>query len=130
MVYTSSVRLYQILHVLISLVWFINGLYCKVLNFVPRHREIVARILGSGQAKELTIGIGLLEILLGIWILTGRKSVWCAWIQILLVATMNVMEFILVPDLLLFGKFNLLWATLFIIFVFIVEFVVGKKEVT
>lgn len=30
---------------IISLVWFVNGFFCKILNLVPSHQEIVARIL-------------------------------------------------------------------------------------
>ncbi len=36
----------QILNYLIAAVWIANGLFCKVLNLVPRHQEIVARIIG------------------------------------------------------------------------------------
>ena len=38
---------HQVLHYLIAAVWLANGLFCKVLNLVPRHQQIVARILGK-----------------------------------------------------------------------------------
>jgi hypothetical protein len=112
-----------LLTVAIALVWFINGLFCKVLNYVPRHRMIVARILGETHAPILTIAIGLSEIVMAIWIASGIKSRWCALLQMCIVAMMNILEFILVPDLLLFGRFNAFFATVFVLVVYINEFV-------
>ncbi len=109
---------YRITHILIALVWLINGLFCKVLDLVPRHQMIVGRILGEGISNIATVGIGFLEIGMFVWILSRIRPQWCAWTQIIVVATMNIMEFILVPDLLLFGKANILFATLFIGLVF------------
>jgi len=43
----------------ISLVWLINGLFCKVLDFVPRHELIVSRILGTEYTLILTKLIGI-----------------------------------------------------------------------
>ena len=112
-----------LLTVAITLVWLVNGLFCKVLNYVPRHRMIVARILGETQAPILTTLIGLSEILMAVWIVSGIRSRWCAIAQITVVALMNVLEFILVPDLLLFGRLNAVFATIFIMIVYIQEFV-------
>lgn len=118
-----------VLKILISLVWLINGLFCKVLNFVPRHQLIVARILGDDFSNLITRAIGSLEILMFVWILSGIKSRLCAILQIIIVLTMNVIEFILAPDLLLFGKANLLIAFAFTGVVAINEFVLtGTKQ--
>lgn len=118
-----------VLKILISLVWLINGLFCKVLNFVPRHQLIVARILGDDFSNLITRAIGFLEILMFVWILSGIKSRLCAILQIIIVLTMNVIEFILAPDLLLFGKVNLLIAFAFTGVVAINEFVLtGTKQ--
>jgi uncharacterized membrane protein YphA (DoxX/SURF4 family) len=100
-----------------ALVWLVNGLYCKVLDGVPRHREIVARILGEDHAFLLTRLIGCAEIVMAAWILSGIRRKWSAAAQIATVATMNVIEFFLAPDLLLFGKFNSLIALAYIILV-------------
>jgi len=116
--------IHTLLNIGISLVWFVNGLYCKVLNFVPRHHAIVTKILGQGTLV-ITKGIGILEILMGVWILSRIKSRFCSIIQIAVVAVMNILEFFLAPELLLFGRFNILWATLFILIVFMNEFVFG-----
>lgn len=95
---------------LFALVWFANGLGCKVLDLVPRHRAIVGRILGETHAVALTRTIGLAEIVMGLWVFSLWKWRWSAAAQILAVLTMNVIEFTLAPDLLLFGRWNALVA--------------------
>lgn len=57
-----------IMRYFIALVWFINGFYCKILNQVPRHQEIVARILGEDYAPILTKLIGVAEIVMAVWL--------------------------------------------------------------
>ncbi len=50
----------------IAIVWIANGLFCKVLNLVPRHEQIVARVLGTEFSRPLTILIGISEITLNL----------------------------------------------------------------
>lgn len=124
----------QLLHILatifISLVWFINGFFCKVLNLVPRHQEIVGRILGLEYAGLFTKAIGVSEILMVVWIVSRIKSRWCAIFQMAIVGTMNIIETILVPDLLLFGRINIVFASMFIFLIYIDQFVLVKQETT
>jgi len=103
------------LNYLIAAVWLINGLFCKVFNLVPRHQEIVGRILGSEHARAFTVTIGILETAMAIWIISGLWPRINAWLQVVIILTMNILEFILVPDLLLWGRFNLLFAVLFVL---------------
>ncbi|MCL5245029.1 DoxX-like family protein [Cellulophaga sp. 20_2_10] len=117
----------KILTISIGLVWLANGLLCKVLNLVPRHEQIVGRILGGTFAKPLTIGIGILEIVMAVWIFIGYKSKTNAMLQILIIGVMNILEFALVPDLLLWGKLNLVFAFLLIGVIFYNEFYLNKK---
>jgi hypothetical protein len=118
---------HQILNYLIAAVWSINGLACKVLNLVPRHREIVARILGYDHASFLTIIIGILETLMAVWILSRIMPRINAITQIIIIATMNIIEFFVVPDLLFWGRWNALFAFLFILLIFYNEFYFRKK---
>lgn len=119
-------KAFKILTYLIAAVWFVNGLLCKVLNFVPRHRLIVSRILGEDSAGTFTIVIGVAEILMALWIISTFKIRLCAAFQIIVIATMNVIEFILVPDLLLWGKANALFASLLIIIIYYYAFILNK----
>jgi len=112
----------------IAFVWLINGLFCKVLNLVPRHQLIVSRILGGEYSGIATKLIGVSEILMFIWILTGIKKRLCALLQVVVIATMNIIEFIFAPDLLLFGKFNIVLASVLIAVILINEFVPGKEK--
>jgi hypothetical protein len=111
-----------------SLIWVINGLYCKILNLVPRHQLIVAEILGYEYAPMLTKLIGAGEVLVAIWVISNIKSRYCALFQMTIVAAMNVLEFILVPELLLFGRLNILFATLFIMVIYINEYRLKNRE--
>ncbi len=120
--------IHKILTILISLVWLINGLYAKVLGFVPRHQEIVARILGSEISFVAVKVIGALEICMFIWIISRKFSRLAAVMQIIIVMTMNVMEFILVPNLLLFGRMNIIIALVFVSVVYVNEFIIKPKS--
>lgn len=115
--------LYRLLTYLITLVWLANGLLCKVLGLVPRHAAIVARILGPAYAGPLTRLIGLAEIGMAIWMVSGLYRRWCVVAQIILVAVMNTLEAWLAPDLLLWGRANALFASLFIALLYYYEFV-------
>ena len=106
------------LNILIAGVWLINGLFCKVLDLVPRHRAIVARILGKSRTSVITKLIGFAEIGMTFWILSGIYPRGNAATQILIVALMNFLEYFLAPDLLLFGRRNALVALVFILVVF------------
>jgi hypothetical protein len=70
--------------------------------------------LGEEYSLVLTKFIGSLEVLMFIWILSLIKKRLCLTIQISLIATMNIIEYILAPDLLLFGRFNIILAGFFI----------------
>ena len=120
-------RTHHILTWFIAAIWLINGLVCKVLNLVPRHRDIVARILGDQYASLIIVLIGISEILMAAWILSGFRSRLNAITQILVIAVMNVIEFFLAPDLLLWGKANALFAFLFILLIYYNEFHLHRK---
>jgi hypothetical protein len=59
---------------------------------------------------------------MAVWILSGTRRRLNAITQMIIIATMNTLEFILVPDLLLWGRFNALFAFLFILLIFYNEF--------
>lgn len=119
---------HKLLNYLIATVWIANGLFCKVLNLVPRHQEIVGQILGDDYSRPLTILIGLSEIGMAIWILSGFWTRINVVTQVLIIATMNILEFVLVPDLLLWGKANSIFAFLFILLIYYNEFYLNKKS--
>jgi hypothetical protein len=107
--------------------WLINGLVCKVLNLVPRHRQIVARILGDENAALLVVLIGIAEIIMAAWIVSGLWPRLNAITQILVIAAMNIIEFFLASDLLLWGKANAIFAFAFILVIYYNEFHLNRK---
>lgn len=104
----------HILTYFIALVWLLNGLFCKVFNFVPRHQQIVGYFFGQDNAFVITKLIGVLEVGMALWLLSKYKEKWNMYIQIIIVMSMNILEFLFVPELLLWRQFNLLFALLFV----------------
>jgi len=119
-------KLYYMLTYAIATVWAVNGLVCKILNLVPRHELIVASILGEKYSRIFTALIGVAEVVMAFWILSRFMSRLNAITQMIVIATMNVMEYLLVPDLLLWGKLNSIFAIMFIGLIYYNEFVLGK----
>src|SRR5262249_9140427 len=56
----------------IASVWLLFGLFFKALDGVPRHRQIVARVVGADRAGLVLWFVALGEIALGLWMLVGR----------------------------------------------------------
>lgn len=105
-----------------ALVWLINGLYCKVLHQVTRHEQIVGALLGKAHAGLLTRLIGFAEIMMACWIVSRYRHRLNAIVQILIIAFMNLLEVLLVPDLLLWGRLNGLFAGILIAVIYRNEF--------
>jgi hypothetical protein len=118
----------RVINLILTLDWLINGIYCKLLNYVPRHTEIVSKLLNHDLARELTILIGFSEVLMATWILSKWQSKRNAWTQIGIVLTMNIIEFSFASELLLWGKLNLVFAFIFCLVVYYNEFVLMKKS--
>lgn len=95
-------------------VWVFHGLYSKLLNGVPRHREIVARVVGEELATPVTTMIGAGEIMLGLWMWSGRKRRACAAAQTAALVSMNTLEIARADDLLISARGMLLLNALLI----------------
>jgi len=114
----SRQKYYKFINYGIALVWLVNGLFCKVLNLVPRHGQIVAEILGDSYARTFTILIGLAEVVMFLWVLSEFKPRFNAFTQIFIVILMNILELFLVPELLLWGRWNAAFAILFVLVIY------------
>ena len=86
-------------------------------------------ILGLDEfyARIFTVLIGTSEIGMSVWIKTGIKSKLNAIVQIGIIALMNTLGFLLVPDLLLWGKMNSVFALILIAIIYYNEFVLNKE---
>jgi hypothetical protein len=87
--------------IVIGCVWVFHGFYSKILNGIPRHRLIVAKILGATNAGIYTGIIGTMEVLLGVWVFTAWQPVGCAVVQTAAIAGMNTLEIFLAGELLI-----------------------------
>ncbi len=125
----SHYAIYRWLGYFIAFVWLVNGLICKIFGLVTRHEAIVARILGPSYAHEITLLIGLAEVCMAIWVLSGKWSRFNAIFQVLIIGIMNTLEFFMAPDLLLWGKANALFAALFILLIYYREFHLERKSI-
>lgn len=123
-----KLKTHNIINVLIAIVWIVNGLVCKVLNFVPRHQLIVAKILGQEYSLVITKLIGIAEIIMCCWVLSNYKSKLCAVTQIIVIIIMNILEFFITPDLLMFNKLNIVFASLFSLLIYANEFILKTKK--
>lgn len=89
------------IRIAVALVWFVFGLVFKVFNVVPRHREIVATVLGDDLAGPMTVMIGLAEVGVGVWMLSGWRPRTCAALQTVALVVMNTLEITIAKEHLL-----------------------------
>ncbi len=87
----------------------------------------MGRILGDDLAPNLTILIGISEIIMAGWVLSRYRSRLNAIIQIALVLLMNIIESLLAHDLLFWGRSNGFFAFIFIAVIYYNEFVLHKN---
>lgn len=97
----NRARVVLVLRAGLGAVWVFHGLWSKLLGGIPRHREIVARVVGQDWADLVTLGVGAAEILLGAWVWSARAPRICALVQTRILLSMNLLEFWYARDLLL-----------------------------
>jgi hypothetical protein len=98
-------------------VWLLFGTWFKVFGMVPRHRKIVATVVGEAGAGPVTVLIGAAEIAMALWILSGLYPRACAALQSIAIVTMNALELSLARDLLLAPILMICANTLFLVIV-------------
>lgn len=84
----------------IGLVWLVFGIGFKALNLVPRHRRMIARVVGEERARLVTALVVLGECVLGLWMISGQYLVPCVSLQTLAIVSMNILEMRRARDLL------------------------------
>ena len=84
----------------IALVWLVFGLLFKALGMMPRHKRIVARVVGERAAGKVTSLVAAGEIGLALWMFSGRFLPICMGVQTLALASMNTLEIRYAKDLL------------------------------
>jgi hypothetical protein len=92
----------------VAAVWLVFGLVFKAADVVPRHRAIVARVLGERWSRPVILAVAFGEATLGAWMLWGRALPICAAVQSVAIVTMNTLELRYARDLLLSPRLMLL----------------------
>lgn len=84
-------RLHPLLRLPIVLVWLYQGLWCKLLGGMPHHQAIVSAVpfLPPAGAHAFLLALGAAEVLLGLWVLSGRALRLAALVQTALLLAMN-----------------------------------------
>lgn len=111
-------RIAKYINWLVALIWLVNGLFFKVLNLVPRHEEIIVKVLGFENSEFLRVTIGILEIAMFFWIMSEIKPRIAMFTQVVIILTMNVLEFTLAPELLMWGEFNFVFALMLCVLIY------------
>jgi uncharacterized membrane protein YphA (DoxX/SURF4 family) len=77
-----------LIRVAIAAVWLYEGLWCKLLGRVPHQVDVVAAhpLFGARSARLVLQAIGVVEVLLAVWVLSG----WQPWLAALAQTTLLV----------------------------------------
>ena len=92
----------------VGAVWLVFGVVFKAFDVVPRHRQIVARVLGERWSRPVILLVAAGEATLGAWMIAGRLLVPCVALQTAAIVTMNALELRYARDLLLAPRLMLL----------------------
>ena len=92
------------LAVVVASVWLYHGLLNKLLRAEPRHLAIVQSVPGlGGTTGEIVLAaVGVAEVLVAMWVLSGWRPRTCAAVQTIALLSMNALE-------LTFARDHLLW---------------------
>ena len=75
----------------IALVWLYEGLWCKLLGRLPSQLAIVEEVprFSAGFASNLLRLLGVAEVLLAVWVLSGIASPLCGVAQVVFLVILN-----------------------------------------
>jgi hypothetical protein len=75
----------------VAAVWLYEGLWCKLLGRDPNQLSVVEAVprFGPRIGALFLKTLGVVEVSLGLWVLSGITPVWCALAQTLLLVTLN-----------------------------------------
>lgn len=80
----------------VAAVWLYEGLWCKLLRGEPREFEVVKAVPRFGErfGVPFLMGLGVVEVTLAVWVLSGVSPLLCAAAQTVLLVSLNVNGFI------------------------------------
>jgi uncharacterized membrane protein YphA (DoxX/SURF4 family) len=80
-----------VIHVAVAAVWFYEGLWCKLFNGEPNQVRVVEAVPQYGPRLGLRLLqlLGIVEVLVGVWVLSGTAPFLCALFQTVLLVVLN-----------------------------------------
>lgn len=82
----------------ISFLWVFTGITSYFFAKDIGH-DVLARANITGVFAEACIVAGcVLDIFIGIWLLTGRKLLWCYWLQFGVIAVYTLLLTVIAPE--------------------------------
>jgi uncharacterized protein YqjF (DUF2071 family) len=87
----------------VAAVWLVHGLFNKLLAGSPRHLAIVQSVPGLGgvTGERVLTAVGVAEVAIALWVLSGWRPRLCAATQTLALLSMNLVELTYARPLLL-----------------------------
>ena len=87
----------------VASVWLVHGCYNKLLHGSPRHLAIVQAVpgLGGTVGEHVLMAVGMFEVAIAVWVLSGWMGSLCAATQTVALLSMNVVELTVARHLLL-----------------------------
>ena len=82
---------FWLIHIAVSAVWLYEGLWCKLLNGEPRQVQVVVAVPHYGPRIGVVFLklLGVVELGLALWILSGVAPLVCALVQTVLLISLN-----------------------------------------
>jgi uncharacterized membrane protein YphA (DoxX/SURF4 family) len=80
-----------LIRIAVAAVWLYEGLWCKLLRGEPREFEVVKAVprYGSRFGVPFLMTLGVVEVSLAVWVLTGAAPLLCAVAQTVLLVSLN-----------------------------------------
>jgi hypothetical protein len=80
-----------LIRVAVAGVWLYEGLWCKLLRGEPREFEVVRAVPKYGErcGVPFLLGLGAVEVSVGVWVLSGWRPFLCAVAQTVLLVSLN-----------------------------------------
>jgi hypothetical protein len=83
---------YWLIRGAVAAVWLYEGLWCKLLRGEPREIEVVKAVPRYGErfGVPFLMTLGVVEVSIALWVLSGAEPFLCALAQTVLLVTLNV----------------------------------------
>ena len=80
-----------LIHAAVALVWLYEGLWCKLLRGQPHEFEVIGAVpaFGPRLGARILLFIGVVEVAVAAWTLSGQAALPCAVFQTGLLIALN-----------------------------------------